>query len=385
MKLLGGNTRSQNLTSVTKLMKDPIKPVMNYPTVRNALIPATLALGLLFGAGCSSIGPGTVKRDRMHYSTAVADSWKEQLLLNIVKTRFGDAPAFLEVVSVVSGYSLEQGVSLNGQFSPESMRGDTFAAAGAAAKFTDRPTISYSPMTGERYARSLIAPVPLEAMMFVVQGGAPADFVLGLMAQSIEGHHNLRMFAGQFQAEEPQFSRLLQLLRGLQYANAIEAEITKVGDHLDVWLHFHPIAAATAGPVEQVAEVRSLLGIPSELDRVKVNFGTLNPDPAVVAIRTRSLMQIMSTLGAGVQIPREQPARVGAVPVDPAVGPRGFTVHSGKEKPAEAFVAVPYEGMWFWIDRRDLPSKTTLAAITLLFNFLDGGSKASPVLTIPTS
>jgi hypothetical protein len=35
--------------------------------------------------------------------------------------------------------------------------------------------------------------------MFVMQGGAPADFILGLMAQSIEGHHNLRMFAGQFQ------------------------------------------------------------------------------------------------------------------------------------------------------------------------------------------
>jgi len=39
----------------------------------------------------------------MHYSTAVADSWKEHLLLNIVKTRYADAPAFLELVAVVSG------------------------------------------------------------------------------------------------------------------------------------------------------------------------------------------------------------------------------------------------------------------------------------------
>jgi hypothetical protein len=84
-----------------------------------------LTLALLGTAGCRSIGPTTVQRDQIHYSTAVADSWKEQLLLNIVKTRFGDAPAFLEVASVVSGYSLETGVSLGGQVSPESLRGDT--------------------------------------------------------------------------------------------------------------------------------------------------------------------------------------------------------------------------------------------------------------------
>src|SRR5262245_61512761 len=68
-------------------------------------------------AGCSSVGPSTMRRDRLHYSSAVADSWSEQLLLNVVKTRYGEAPAFLEVSSVVSGYSLETGVSLNGQFS----------------------------------------------------------------------------------------------------------------------------------------------------------------------------------------------------------------------------------------------------------------------------
>ena len=71
--------------------------------------------------------------------------------------------------------------------------------------------------------------------------------------------------------------------------------------------------------------------------------------------------------------------------MDPALVARGFTVHSGKDKPAEAFVAVPYEGLWFWIDRRDLPSKAALSVVTLLFNFLEGGSTASPVLTIPTT
>jgi hypothetical protein len=64
--------------------------------------------------------------------------------------------------------------------------------------------------------------------------------------------------------------------------------------------------------------------------------------------------------------------------------PGEFTVHCGKEKPKGAFVSVPYEGLWFWIDRRDLVSKTTLSAVTVLFNFLEVDNKASPVLTIPT-
>jgi hypothetical protein len=354
-------------------------------SARAFLKAATAALALLTVVGCKSIGPRTVQRDRMQYTTAVANSRSEQMLLNIVKSRFADAPAFLEVASVVSGYSLEQGVSLNGQFSPESMRGDTFAAGGLGVKFTDRPTISYSPMTGEKFARSLLSPVPLDVLMFVIQGGTPADFLLGLTVQSIQGHHNLGMFAGQFQSADPEFTRLLQLFRALQQGNVSESEIRKEDNKVEVTIRFHPLDATKAGLAEQLAEAKKILGIPTGLDQVNVVFGTLDTEPGAIGIRTRSLLQIIGTLGAGVEIPPDDPARGSAFPVDHALVPRGFTVHSGKDKPTEAFVAVPYEGLWFWIDRRDLPSKFALSVVTLLFNFLEGGGQASPVLTIPTS
>ena len=44
-----------------------------------ALIPALLVV-----ASCSSIGPGSVRRDRVDYVGAVADSWKHQTLLNCI-------------------------------------------------------------------------------------------------------------------------------------------------------------------------------------------------------------------------------------------------------------------------------------------------------------
>jgi hypothetical protein len=338
---------------------------------------------LSLSAGCKSIGPGTVKRDRLHYTTAVTDSWKEQLLLNIVRTRYGDAPGFLEVSSVVSGYSLETGVSINGQFSPENLRGDTFAAAGVSGKYTDRPTISYSPMTGEKYARSLLAPVALEPLMFLVQGGVPADFIMGLTVHSFEGYRNAGIFGKAFHAADPEFSELLRLTHMLQQAGGIESEIHADAYCREIWLRFHPGRASVAGSTNALAEMKAALGVPPELDRVKVVFGTFHHEPGVIAIRTRSLMQILSTLGAGVDIHEGHLTDGAALPVDVSQVPPGFKGHSGKDKPEDPFVAVPYEGQWFWIERNDLGSKTTLAAVTMLFNFLEGGEKSSLVLTIP--
>ncbi len=65
----------------------------------------TIAVVLLLLAGltgCASIGPATVARDRFDYITAISDSWKAQMLLNLVKLRYGDAPVFLDVASVIT-------------------------------------------------------------------------------------------------------------------------------------------------------------------------------------------------------------------------------------------------------------------------------------------
>jgi hypothetical protein len=93
-------------------------------------------------SGCTSIGPTTIVADRFDYSAAIADSWKQQTLLNIVKLRYMDLPVFVDVASVVSGYSLQTGVSVNGTLSTtRAVRGD-FLAAGLQGVYTDRPTRS---------------------------------------------------------------------------------------------------------------------------------------------------------------------------------------------------------------------------------------------------
>ena len=60
-----------------------------------------------------------------------------------------------------------------------------------------------------------------------------------------------------------------------------------------------------------------------------------------------------------------------------------FQVFSGCEKPQDPFVAVCYEGYWFWIEKSDFRSKRTLAYLLVLLALADTGPKEGlPVITI---
>ncbi len=63
-----------------------------------------------------------------------------------------------------------------------------------------------------------------------------------------------------------------------------------------------------------------------------------------------------------------------------------ITIASSDDRPADAFVAVPYNGHWFSIDDRDMRSKDMFSFIMFLFTFVETtGKEAAPILTIPTT
>src|SRR5215510_5483572 len=104
----------------------------------------TVSVLLLF-TGCASIGPGTVKQDRFDYVTAISDSWRSQMLFNLVKLRYGDAPVFLDVTSVITqtGYQATMGVSGSWWQHPFFSN----AAVSAGGTYGEKPTVTYSPLS----------------------------------------------------------------------------------------------------------------------------------------------------------------------------------------------------------------------------------------------
>ena len=92
---------------------------------------------------------------------------------------------------------------------------------GAQGQYTDRPTITYAPLAGERFARSLMTPIPPAALLSMIQAGNPVDFVLRLGVHVVNGIDN--RFGGDARARpaEPEFYVLLEHLRRIQLSGAM--------------------------------------------------------------------------------------------------------------------------------------------------------------------
>ena len=70
--------------------------------------------------------------------------------------------------------------------------------------------------------------------------------------------------------------------------------------------------------------------------------------------------------------------------VQGATVPPLIRIHSSSERPGDAFIAVPYRDHWFWIDDRDLRSKTLFSFMMFIFSLTEtGGKEGAPVITVP--
>jgi hypothetical protein len=126
-----------------------------------------------------------MRSDRDLYAASLSDSWKEQTLLNIVRIRYVDPPVFVDVGHIVASYSLQEGVNVAGNIVPNGSVPN--ATIGGMGTYTNSPTITYTPLTGNKFIRGLATPLPLDAVFSGIQSGLPADIVLFASLASING------------------------------------------------------------------------------------------------------------------------------------------------------------------------------------------------------
>lgn len=341
----------------------------------------------VFIQACTNIGPATIPRDRFNYNTAIANSWKEQTLLNIVKLRYADMPLFVEVSSIVSGYTLESTVNLNGIHTGGSSN-DIFSLGGTG-KFSDRPTITYSPITGSHFNKSFMTPIPPRAIMFLMQSGWPVDLIFPLTTSSVNGLKS-RIAAGAKQrAGDTDYYQVVSLLHDIQLSGAVGMRLLKNKTGRDSTIMFFYDKNISAEIKAKLKQLNQILGIKIGTRSINISYGTIPKNDHEIAIITDSLLQIMIKLATQVSVPEIHVKEGRTVASMSMVDQQGndwklIDIKHSKEKPSDSFTAVKYHDYWFWIDDRDFKSKRTFAFLMVIFSLTEtGGKEGLPLVTIP--
>ncbi len=270
-------------------------------TNRESLLLAVALAASVVAAGCTHIGPETVVVDRFDYSTAIAESWKQQTLLNIVKLRYMDLPVFVDVASIVSGYSLQTGVSIGGTVSSQNTA--DFATVGGQAIYIDRPTITYVPLTGERFLRGLITPIDPKHIFSLLQSGYAADFILALTVESLNGVRNRSATSVAVREADPEFIRVLELMRDVQGAGGVGLRMEEGTADDEAAVLFFRRDDLPPDILEKSREIRRLLRMAPDQQKFVLTYSPVRGADNELAVNSRSMMQIMHAFASNVDMP----------------------------------------------------------------------------------
>lgn len=348
----------------------------------------TMVTGLvMLLASCGSYGPKSMDRDQLDYGNSIGDNWKNQMLANIVKIRYVDMPVFVDVGSIVSGYSLSTTVNGNLGFGNSFTGGDA-QGLGASGTFTDRPTITYMPKTGDDYLRAILEPVAPTSLLALIQAGYSSELLFTWAVEAINGVHNWsvsRRSSNRSGTADPEFLEYVALMQELQVMGAIGFELSSDEDGKNDIIFRLKKQGLSESTLQKSRRAGEIIGLDPKQEQFRVIYAPFKSDSSTLSIQTRSVIQMLSAMAGFIDVPAEKAAHAAPGYDVSAVSQRPFRVRSGKDRPDESFARVKYQDYWYWIDNSDIASKrvfTLMLFITTLTN--QANTQNAPVLTIPT-
>lgn len=335
---------------------------------------------------CTSIGPQRLDQDRLDYVRVISDAGKRQTLFNIVRLRFGEPPTFLALDQVVSGYTLQT----TGEASVDFYRSATennFLGVRGAVDFTDRPTFTLTPITGERFVESYLRPLPPVDLLSLMQGGVPVDSLLRLFAQSIGSVRNANPLDLTGRSSSSDFLELVADLRRLQAGGALRLRFEdRPGGPRRVFLLIDPSDAPDLAGTAHRA--RQLLAVDPSARELEVVYGTrrVRPSRLEIPILTRSMLAALGSVASEIELPDEDVRNGRAAPqrTNLAKAPPLITIHSGPAAPPSNYSAVLVDGRWYWLEDTDYRSKLAFTLLEIMKSVAESTrGVAVPMLTIP--
>ena len=332
---------------------------------------------------CSSLGTDRIVPDRFDYNQAIGQSANQQMLLNLVRLRYRDVPVFLSVSSVLSQYVYLGSANVSGA--------DGIASGGVGVTYIDRPTISYSPLSGEDFAKQLLTPIPSASIFSLAQSGWPAAQLMMMSFERLNHLNNITF--------NPVLSDA-QIIHMQKFELAIKL-IVKLGKHngFDSYRGDGKNAKSrnlvfneTPDPETQelITQFKMVLQLDPDISVFRITDRQVNRKPDEITIKLRSLLTLMGFLSHGVEVPvehmqdkfAEQNPAVTKIASNDLFVP--LNIHSSADKPDNAFVAIEYQDYWFYIDHTDHISKQAFGLLTYLYMLQAPQAPSSvPLITIP--
>lgn len=330
--------------------------------------------------GCQSIGYRDLPQERLGYVQAIAESWKEQMLLNIVKVRYLDPPVYLDISSVISTTSLETSVNLGATVFPNDSLGNN-RSLGASGRYGQTPTITYEPLSGSRLVKSMHTPIPPETVFATFGAGGRADFILRATVQAINGIYNVGSSPSRGRRADPRFAEITEHFRRIAESGSLSLRIEPRESGLYSSISFR---ASDDDAAETIARLKVLLALDAERDTFFLGFGAVRGKTDEIVLLTRTMQGVIGDLSAGVEVPDEDIAAGRATSRGKREDELLLRVKGGTERPRDAYASTYYRKRWFWIDDTDLDSKRSFRFLAMFSSLAESGSTpAAPLLTIP--
>ena len=337
--------------------------------------------------GCSAIGPKRLKADQVDYARALGEAKKREILAALVGIRFADSPAFLSVSQIIAAYTFD--ATAGSTFSA----GDTtqnFAAATGSVSYSNHPTFTFTPTTGQAFATAYIRPLAPGLVLPLAESAIPIDLLLRITAQSVGGLQNANAMGGPNANGSVGFFELIQAFRRLQLAGQLNVE-TRDEDHVSgVYI---TLGATTSGENAETSKdlmlVRRLLKLSPKTKTYEVVYGQSAQRGERIPMVTRSVLGILTDLGAQVDVPEELVAHGSTKPTIGLIGVETrptIVVHVGQKPPEDAYIDIQYGPSQYWIDRRDFDSKYAFTVVQMLMALAESNQDAkTPIVTIPAN
>src|SRR5271155_1573131 len=121
-------------------------------------------------AGCALIGPAAVENGRNTYNEAVADTARQQTLINMVRVHHNQSPVFVDIPEIDASSQLQMNATsaLTNIGSHAGTVGATLegkaGAFGGGIQYQEAPTIRYQPVQGQALFTQISAPITVDTL-----------------------------------------------------------------------------------------------------------------------------------------------------------------------------------------------------------------------------